>query len=67
MAITITKSELTRQVKEKVGNVPHLNIVIGAVFEAVAENLVEGNDVRTCLKSSQNKCEQCKNSHLLGS
>ena len=45
MAITITKSELTRQVKEKVGNVPHLNIVIGAVFEAVAENLVEGNDV----------------------
>jgi len=45
MAITVTKSELTRQVKEKVGSVPHLHIIVNAVFEAVAKNLVEGNDV----------------------
>ena len=45
MSITVTKSELTRQVEAKVGKIPHLHHIVSTVFEMVAKNLVEGNDV----------------------
>ena len=43
--MTISKTELVKQVSEKVGSVPNLYNIIGAVFECVAENLVNGDEV----------------------
>jgi len=43
--LIITKKELAEQVSAKVGSVPKLYSIIGAVFECVAENLAKGNEV----------------------
>ena len=43
--MTITNSEIIRQIGAKVGEISHLHIIVNAVFEIVAENLVNGNEV----------------------
>jgi|GEM_PF-2167451 len=43
--MAITNSELTRQVGAKVGEVPHLHVIVSAVFEMVAKNLANGDEV----------------------
>jgi len=43
--VIITKKELSEQVAEKIGSVPKLYSIIGAVFECIAENLASGNEV----------------------
>lgn len=45
MQATIGRTELTKQVAEKVGTVPNLYNIIGAVFETVVENLAKGDEV----------------------
>ena len=45
MTKTIGKTELVEQVSAKVGAVPKLYEIIGAVFDAVAENLAKGDAV----------------------
>ena len=45
MKNTIGKTELVKQVKEKVGKTSQLSLIVGAVFDAVAENLAEGKEV----------------------
>lgn len=45
MTKTIGKADLVEQVSAKVGAVPKLYEIIGAVFDAVKENLAKGDAV----------------------
>ena len=43
--MTVGRNKLTEQVADKIGAIPNLYNIVGAVFDAVAENLAKGDAV----------------------